>query len=121
MRRMLAYALPTIHKALPAAGWPSVRVIEAEDGPTGVEKAREHMPDVILMDLLLARVNGLMVTIELRRDPRTSHIPVILLTVFKDDRMEKAARRLGVQRVMYKPFHWDELMRAIVEVTDHHG
>ena len=121
VRAMTAAALPLMNRSFPAEDWPTVQVIEAEDGLTGVAKAKEHLPDVVLMDVRLPKLDGLRAAAEIRDDPQTRHIPIIFLTVFGDEGVEEAAARAGTRRVIQKPFRWDELMRAIVEVTDHHG
>ena len=118
VRRMVASGLPKMGKAFPAQGWPAVQVVEAQTGLDGVAKAREHLPDVIIMDVSLPGLNGLEAAAAIRRDARTTHIPIIILTVFEDQRVQEAATRAGVQRVIQKPFRWDELMKAIVEAVD---
>ena len=60
----------------------------AEDGPSGIELASEHMPDVILMDIGLGEIDGWETTRRLKSDPRTDANPVIALTAsaFDSDR-----------------------------------
>jgi len=117
LRRVVGYALPQMHKFFPTAGWPFVEVIEAKDGLAGVAKAKEHLPDVIVLDLWMPKVNGIEAAIQIRDDPQTSHIPIIILSVFDDERVQDAARQAGAERLVCKPFQWDELMKAIVEVA----
>jgi len=52
----------------------------AEDGPCGLEAARERRPDVILLDWLMPKIDGLEVLSELKHDEKTKHIPVFMLT-----------------------------------------
>lgn len=52
----------------------------AVDGKAGVEKAKKFKPDLILLDVLLPKMNGFEVLKEIKRDPSTAQIPVILLT-----------------------------------------
>ena len=65
----------------------------AEDGPSGIELASEHMPDVILMDIGLGEMDGWETTRRLKSDPRTGAIPVIALTAsaFDSDREKSFA------------------------------
>ena len=65
----------------------------AEDGPSGIELASEHMPDVILMDIGLGEIDGWETTRRLKSDPRTDAIPVIALTAsaFDSDREKSLA------------------------------
>ncbi len=55
-------------------------VIEAADGPTGIEGARTRLPAIILLDIMLPVLNGLDVAKELRKDAKTDLIPIIFLT-----------------------------------------
>jgi two-component system, cell cycle response regulator DivK len=63
----------------------------AEDGPSGVEAARNIMPDLILMDIGLGELDGCEATRQIKTDPKTANIPIIALTAsaFESDR-EKA-------------------------------
>jgi CheY-like chemotaxis protein len=67
----------TNHRALVRAGYD---VIDAEDGQRGLELALERMPDLILLDMMLPKVSGQEVLRTLKKDPRTSSIPVIILS-----------------------------------------
>src|SRR5205814_2284132 len=55
-------------------------VIEAADGPSGVEKARDEGPDVILLDVMMPGLDGWRVAVQLLEDERTTGIPIIFLT-----------------------------------------
>ena len=54
--------------------------LTAEDGAAGVEAARRERPDLILMDVVMPNLNGFQATRQISKDPKTSHIPVILVT-----------------------------------------
>jgi len=56
------------------------KVLEAGDGETAVDLARTHLPDVVLLDILLPRLDGFGVIRQMRSDPRTRRIPILLLT-----------------------------------------
>jgi len=58
----------------------SYNIIEAENGKEGAEQAIEHVPDLIVSDLMMPQLDGNEMTIQLKTDERTSHIPIILLT-----------------------------------------
>src|SRR6476620_6193637 len=55
-------------------------VLEAADGPSGLEKARAESPDVILLDVMMPGLDGWRVEEELLDDPRTAAIPIVFLT-----------------------------------------
>jgi twitching motility two-component system response regulator PilH len=57
-----------------------VEVVWAEDGQAGLQAVNEQMPDLIVLDLNLPIINGHQLCRRIKRDPNTSHIPVILLT-----------------------------------------
>ena len=118
VRHMIAFMLPLMNELLPVAKWPLIEVIEAEDGLVGVEKARAHLPDIILMDLRLPKMSGAEAAMQIRSDPKTSHIPIIMLTAFEEEKVEEAAEMVGAERAMHKPLDWGELMNAIVELTN---
>ena len=57
-----------------------MEVVEASDGPSGLEKAREERPDVVLLDVMMPGLDGWQVAEELLDDERTNGIPIIFLT-----------------------------------------
>src|SRR5256885_15186620 len=57
-----------------------IEVLEAADGPSGLEQAREHRPDVVLLDVMMPGLDGWQVAERLLEDERTSRIPIIFLT-----------------------------------------
>lgn len=79
-------------------------VIDADDGTAAMILAQQHLPDLIVMDLVLPRVNGLKAIAQLKADQRTKHIPVLALTarVYPDN--ELLAREAGCAAFMTKPF-----------------
>ena len=60
-------------------------VIEAHTGDDGIQKANEFFPDVILMDVVMPEMNGFQATRKLTRDPKTSHIPVVIISTKKQE------------------------------------
>lgn len=65
-------------------------VIAADDGEKGLRVARENRPDIILLDILMPKMNGFEVLAELKKDPLTKDVPVILLTnLNQKDEIEK--------------------------------
>lgn len=88
--------------------------VTAEDGAAGVRAAKEHMPDLILMDVVMPNLNGFQATRTIKRDPDTGHIPVILVTT-KDQETDRIwGIRQGAQGYLTKPFSEAELTEAIV-------
>lgn len=58
----------------------NVEVLWVEDGQLGLQAVAEHLPDLIVLDLNLPKINGHQLCRRVKRDPQTAHIPVILLT-----------------------------------------
>lgn len=79
------------------------RVLSAEDGVEGVRCALEHHPHVILMDLSLPHMDGIRATLELKENPETRDIPVILLTAHGYGAAGRRAREAGCAAFVPKP------------------
>ncbi|MFB9245275.1 response regulator [Massilia antarctica] len=92
---------------------PDLHLLTAPDGHLGIELAKAHLPDVILMDLNLPCVSGADALKELRSDPRTAHIPVIALTANAMPRDIERGLASGFFRYLTKPINIDEFNEAI--------
>ncbi len=88
--------------------------ILAENGETGLKLAREHDPDVILLDLMLPDINGFDVCRRLRTDRATMMIPVVMLTALNDVQHRVHGFRVGANAYVTKPYGVDDLFEAIV-------
>ncbi|MFZ5431579.1 MAG: ATP-binding protein [Bacteroidota bacterium] len=84
-------------------------VLAAENGVQGVELAAEHIPDIILSDVMMPGKDGFQVCRELKNDFRTSHIPIVLLTARADAESRIAGLSRGADAYLTKPFHKREL------------
>ncbi|WP_340202061.1 two-component regulator propeller domain-containing protein [Ascidiimonas sp. W6] len=82
----------------------------AQDGQEGIDLAIEEVPDVILCDLMMPSVNGYKVLEILKNDPRTSHIPIVILTAKPDDDARIEAYKKGADAYLIKPFNKEELL-----------
>jgi len=94
-----------------------MEVLEASDGPTGLEKARNEEPDVILLDVMMPGLDGWQVAEELLADERTRSIPIVFLTA----RAEVRDRARGLDRggidYVTKPFNPTELAPLVRELV----
>jgi CheY-like chemotaxis protein len=79
------------------------QVLQAYDGGLGVEMARAHAPDLILMDLTMPLIDGLAATRLLKEDPATASIPVIALTAHATEDDRTAAVAAGCDSFLSKP------------------
>lgn len=83
------------------AGWD---VVMANSGAQGVARAAEHRPDAILLDVMMPGMDGPATVRELRSNPTTAHIPVLLLTAKVQGTDQRRFADLGVEAVLFKPF-----------------
>ncbi|HKD76422.1 MAG TPA: response regulator transcription factor, partial [Ktedonobacterales bacterium] len=89
------------------------RVEIAQDGPTGLAKARTLHPQVIILDILLPGVDGLNICRQLRADPETADIPIIMLTAKDEIRDRVVGLETGADDYLTKPFSFDELLARV--------
>ena len=88
-------------------------VIGAPDGKAGLEIAREHRPDLILLDLMMPGMDGLEACRRLREDGRTAGIPVILLTAKATEADRVVGLEMGADDYVTKPFSPRELVARV--------
>lgn len=94
------------------------RVVHADDSPEALEKAFLMRPDVIVLDLVLPTLPGWDVATHLRRDPRTSHIPILATSGLAADDAERKARAHGATHFIAKPFDGRTLVTRIRQILD---
>ena len=98
-----------------------VEVLEAPDGPTGLQIARASAPDAILLDVMMPGLDGWAVAEELLRDELTRSIPIVFLTARADVRDRARGIDLGGLDYVTKPFNPVELaalVRAVVAAVE---
>ena len=112
IREVASLSLETV------AGW---EVIKASSGAQGVARAAEQRPDAILLDVMMPGMDGPATFRELRKNPATAAIPVLLLTAKVQGTDQRRFADLGVEAVLFKPFDpWPsraDFTRAGMEVT----
>src|SRR5580765_8267252 len=80
-------------------------VLEAPDGPSGLEKARESRPDVVLLDVMMPGLDGWRVAEALLEDERTNEIPIVFLTARAEFRDRARGLDIGGVDYVTKPFN----------------
>src|SRR6202020_3177483 len=95
IREVAALSLETV------AGW---QVMTANSGAQGLARAIEHQPDAILLDVMMPGMDGPTTFRELRKNPATAKIPVLLLTAKVQGADQRRFADLGVEAVLFKPF-----------------
>ena len=90
-------------------------VMLAEDGFDALAKVNDHSPQLIFCDILMPRLDGYQTCAIIKRNPRFSHVPVIMLSS-KDGLFDKArGRMVGAEDYLTKPFTKDQLLRAVAQ------
>jgi DNA-binding response OmpR family regulator len=95
-----------------------LNVVTAEDGLEALTKARAHVPDLILLDVMLPGMDGLEVCRNLRKDPKTASIPIIMLTAKGAELDRVLGLELGAADYVTKPFSPRELMLRVKNLLE---
>jgi DNA-binding response OmpR family regulator len=95
-----------------------MEVLEASDGPSGLELAREQRPDVILLDVMMPGLDGWRVAEHLLEDERTNEIPIIFLTARAEFRDRARGLDIGGVDYVTKPFNPLELAPLVRQLLD---
>jgi DNA-binding response OmpR family regulator len=93
-----------------------MEVLEAENGPAGLEAARSERPDVILLDVMMPGMDGWQVLEELLADERTQEVPIVFLTARAELRDQARGLELGGVDYITKPFNPVELAPLVEEL-----
>lgn len=98
-------------------------IVVAEDGVEALDylfcrgphaaREPEHLPEVVLLDLKLPRLNGLQVLQQIRENPRTRILPVVVLTTSSEDQDIVECYRLGANSYILKPVDFDQFTEAV--------
>jgi two-component system phosphate regulon response regulator PhoB len=86
------------------------KVLSALDGPVGLQLARDHKPDLVILDLMLPGMDGKDVCKQLKREKDTEHIPIIMLTAKTSELDRVVGLELGADDYVTKPFSPRELV-----------
>ena len=94
------------------------KIATAADGREGVEKAFEIIPDLIVSDVMMPKMDGFEVCATLKLDERTNHIPIILLTAKSDQTAKMEGLSQGADAYLAKPFNEEELLVRMAKLID---
>jgi chemosensory pili system protein ChpA (sensor histidine kinase/response regulator) len=97
-----------------------MHVIAAKDGIDAVSKLQENIPDIMLLDIEMPRMDGFELATHVRNEPRLRDIPIIMITSRTGDKHRQRAMQIGVNRYLGKPFQESELLeniQALLEET----
>jgi chemosensory pili system protein ChpA (sensor histidine kinase/response regulator) len=90
-----------------------MNVIAAKDGVDAVSKLQERIPDIMLLDIEMPRMDGFELATHVRNEARLRHIPIIMITSRTGDKHRQRAMQIGVNRYLGKPFQEAELLENI--------
>ncbi len=91
-------------------------VLEASNGEQGCQMAAEHLPDVILMDVVMPEMNGFQATRKITRGKTTSHIPIIMISTKNQETDRVWGKRQGAKEYITKPIDESGLVQIIRKV-----
>jgi DNA-binding response OmpR family regulator len=92
-------------------------VVTAVDGKDCLEKVVEADPDVITLDVMMPRLDGWVTATQLRRNPQTAGIKVVLITARAQEDDRSRGREIGVDAYLTKPFDPAEMIRVVRELA----
>ncbi|MBW8722530.1 MAG: response regulator [Polaromonas sp.] len=87
--------------------------LEAPDGDTGLQAARDHLPDLIFCDVMMPRMSGLEVLAALQAEPALKQIPLVFLSASAESERLDEALRLGASAYVTKPFNFAQLQAVL--------
>ena len=93
-------------------------VSTAKDGVDAVEKLHERVPDLMLLDIEMPRMDGYELATHMKADPRLRDVPIIMITSRSGDKHRQRAFDIGVDRYLGKPYQEADLLVQISEVLE---
>lgn len=103
----------TLKKMLQTGGF---NILEAEDGQSAIDMAQKHLPDLILMDVVMPGINGFVATRRIRKLEHTSKIPIVIMSGNEQATEEFWVIRIGANDFMAKPFNRAEVYRRVERI-----
>ncbi len=91
-------------------------VVAARDGIEALERLEERVPDLMLLDIEMPRMDGYELATAMRADPRYKDVPIVMITSRSGDKHRQRAFEIGVQRYLGKPYQELDLMRNVYDL-----
>ncbi len=102
-----------VNKVLELLLKPRYQIIPALDGKEAVDRTVAQIPDLVLMDIIMPKLNGFQATRLIRKNPKTHSIPIIALTALASDEEQQECFQCGCNEYIAKPFNAEELVPRI--------
>ena len=93
------------------------RVLTARDGVEALELLAEVVPDAMLVDIEMPRMDGFDLTRNIRGDARLAKVPIVMITSRTADKHQDFAREIGVDAYLGKPYQEEELLARLTELV----
>jgi chemosensory pili system protein ChpA (sensor histidine kinase/response regulator) len=95
-----------------------IEVMTAQDGLDAIEQLHNRVPDLMLLDIEMPRMDGYELLEHVRADARLRHVPVIMITSRAGQKHRQKARKAGANGYMTKPYQEAELLEKVSEVLE---
>jgi len=96
----------------------ALEVMTAQDGIDAIEKLHDRIPDLMLLDIEMPRMDGYQLLEHVRADARLRHVPVVMITSRAGQKHRKKARSAGANAYLTKPYQEAELVEQVGELLD---
>ncbi|NLA69118.1 MAG: response regulator, partial [Gammaproteobacteria bacterium] len=93
-------------------------VTTAKDGIDALERMVERVPDLMLLDIEMPRMDGYELATEMKADPRLRNVPIIMITSRTGEKHRQRAFEIGVERYLGKPYQENELLRNVHDLLE---
>jgi len=90
----------------------------ADNGIDGLDKAQQLIPDLVILDLVLPKLDGELVLEGLKEDSSTADIPVLIISAKSDQESIEKTQKMGAEKYMVKPIEREELLAAVKILTN---
>lgn len=93
-------------------------VLEAADGQEALAKVKEQLPDIMILDVMMPGMDGFTVCENLRKEEKTSELPVIMLSAKTDSSSVRKGLRAGATKYLTKPVSQEDLTRNVLDTLE---
>ncbi|WRL52155.1 Hpt domain-containing protein [Luteimonas sp. R10] len=94
----------------------NLEVVTAKDGVDALERLDERVPDLMLLDIEMPRMDGYELATQMKADPRLRRVPIVMITSRTGEKHRQRAFEIGVERYLGKPYQENELMRNVLDL-----